>query len=93
VKGVGGYGRYDDDPGHVGCPRAQSDMTPCIARDGRLALDGSECVGCGAAPGRLLSELAAAAGVDVDRSGSAAVQADRLRGSVRDLTEPLAQQR
>jgi hypothetical protein len=33
-----GYGRYNDDPEHVGCPRARSDMTPCIARDGCSAL-------------------------------------------------------
>ena len=35
-KGICGYGRYDDDPNCVGCPRARSDMTPCIARDGHL---------------------------------------------------------
>ena len=33
------------------CPREQSAMTPCIARDGRLAesiaVDGARCVGCG----------------------------------------------
>lgn len=39
-----GYGRYDDR--HIGCPRAKSDMTPCVARDGRLATDDGECVGC-----------------------------------------------
>lgn len=61
-KGPGGYGRYDDDPRHVGCPRARSDMTPCIARDGRLAMAGeppADCVGCGQTPSALLGELAA----------------------------------
>lgn len=60
MKGLAGYGRYDDDPGHVGCPRAKTDMTPCIARDGSvcLASDPEVCVGCGASPGRLLRELA-----------------------------------
>lgn len=57
-----GYGRYKDDPKHIGCPRAKSDMTPCIARDGHSALadsiGGAEtCVGCGAAPTDLLNEL------------------------------------
>ncbi len=32
------------------CPYEQSDMTPCIARDGHLAvamaIDGTVCVGC-----------------------------------------------
>ena len=32
------YGRYNDDPDHIGCPRAKSDMTPCVARDGQLAV-------------------------------------------------------
>jgi hypothetical protein len=58
MKGPGGYGRYDDDPGHVGCPRAASDMTPCMARDGKLALaDDGVCVGCGANPAEELRDL------------------------------------
>lgn len=53
-----GYGRYDDDPTHVGCPRAKSDMTPCAARDGYLAVDDSNvCVGCDRNPANLLKEL------------------------------------
>jgi hypothetical protein len=56
--GPEGYGRYDDDPEHVGCPRAQSDMTPCIARDGAVCLaDDDMCVGCGANPCDLLAAL------------------------------------
>ena len=65
VRGPGGYGRYDDDPEHVGCPYAKSDMSPCIARDGHLALAGipesgrRDCVGCGLTPRHLITELAA----------------------------------
>jgi hypothetical protein len=58
VKGILGYGRYNDDPDHVGCPRQRSDMTPCVARDGALAqADGSMCVGCDRQPVTLLQEL------------------------------------
>lgn len=58
MKGPLGYGRYDDAPGVVGCPRARSDMTPCVARDGQMAetTDGS-CVGCGKNAADLLREL------------------------------------
>jgi len=31
----------------LACPREKSDMTPCIARDGSLALTKNKCVGCG----------------------------------------------
>jgi hypothetical protein len=58
VKGPLGYGRYDDDPDHIGCPYAQSDMTPCVARDGALAqADDGVCVGCGHKPANLLRDL------------------------------------
>lgn len=53
----GGYGRYKDDPTHVGCPRAKSDMTPCAARDGRLADEAGVCVGCGVNVADALTEL------------------------------------
>ncbi len=57
-KGPGGYGRYDDDPEWIGCPRAKTDMTPCVARDGHVgALDDGLCVGCGENPADLLSAL------------------------------------
>jgi hypothetical protein len=53
-----GYGRYFDDPEHIGCPRANSDMTPCVARDGRSACaDDGVCVGCGEHPAYLLRDL------------------------------------
>lgn len=33
---------------HIDCPRAKSDMTPCVLRDGELAADDRGCcVGCG----------------------------------------------
>lgn len=63
TKGPAGYGRYNDDPDQVGCPRARSDMTPCIARDGKLALSSgmlAVCAGCAQTPASLITELAAA---------------------------------
>jgi hypothetical protein len=59
MRGVLGYGRYDDAPEHVGCPRARSDMTPCVARDAALAVTEptGECVGCGVHPAILLTQL------------------------------------
>jgi hypothetical protein len=60
MKGVLGYGRYDDDLDRVGCPRAKTDMTPCVARDGAPAADeDGECVGCGAHSADLFKELVA----------------------------------
>jgi hypothetical protein len=39
------------DPGELVCPREHSDMTPCIARDGDLAVAFKSsyqiCIGCG----------------------------------------------
>lgn len=58
-KGLLSYGRYPD--GHIGCPRAKTDMTPCVARDGTLAQGGDvasgPCVGCGEEPADLLVAL------------------------------------
>jgi hypothetical protein len=96
TRGLGGYGRYDDDPGHVGCPRAQSDMTPCIARDGHLALAGdppSDCVGCGQAPGALLRVLGGVYPPATERAQGIAMAdpkacADLLTELVREATEP-----
>lgn len=76
ARGICGYGRYPD--GHVGCPRAKSDMTPCIARDGHTALaDDMTCVYCSAHPKDLLDELRAA-GVNTGTARS------RVRGSLWD---------
>ena len=62
MKGIQGYGRYDDAPEHVGCPRARSDMTPCVARDGNIAVaDNGQCAYCGEYPGDLLRDLVRAA--------------------------------
>lgn len=63
VKGVLEYGRYDEDPEHIGCPRAMSAMTPCVARDGTTATtlntNGAfeQCVGCGRDVAGLFAEL------------------------------------
>ena len=98
MRGIAGYGRYDDDPGHVACPRAKSDMTPCIARDGHLAVAGTDdkpglmcCVGCEQAPATLLAELARKyrrAG-QVTVTGSPRDVADVLAREVLQATEPL----
>jgi hypothetical protein len=103
AKGPAGYGRYDDDPGHVGCPWAGSgtaaDMVPCVARDGSLALSGGAervCVHCGHTPWFLLRDLAAeyppAAGPTQEArlSEDPGQLADRLKVLVRQATEPLA---
>lgn len=55
--GPGGYGRYDDDPEHVGCPRARTSETPCVARDAYALDDRELCLGCDRRPDRLLREL------------------------------------
>jgi hypothetical protein len=57
--GPGGYGRYNDAPEHVGCPRAKTDMTPCVARDGETASydTSGHCVGCDQHPANLLRDL------------------------------------
>jgi hypothetical protein len=91
VKGISGYGRYDDDPDHVGCPYAKSDMTPCIARDGRLALADATraCVGCGWAADHHLRELRDDGVVDAVVGGPEEIQADHLRDVVRRETEQL----
>jgi hypothetical protein len=55
-----GYGRYADDPTHIGCPRARTDMSACVARDGSTAtLDDATCAGCRADPADLLRDLVA----------------------------------
>jgi hypothetical protein len=42
----------------IDCPRAKTDMTPCIARDGKNALaDDDMCVGCYVKPKAALRDL------------------------------------
>lgn len=44
-------------PGDLQCPRERSPMTPCVARDGSLAVaDDGVCVGCGEDPVHLLAD-------------------------------------
>ena len=94
--GPAGYGRYDDDPQAVGCPRARSPRSRCVARDGRQALDyapaGEDllCHGCAHELIGLIEELAAgyppAAGLDV--LGEQEALADDFALMVREATEP-----
>lgn len=104
VRGIAGFGRYDDDQDHVACPYAQSDMTPCIARDGNTALGGEyglsrTCIGCWSDPKALIGELAAAGYAPAatvalppgagELPDEAAAWALILTGMVRTATEPL----
>lgn len=91
MKGVLDYGRYNDSPETVGCPRAKSDMTPCIARDGRLALaDNGWCVGCNLSPGKLVAELADALGQPrPNPKTNPDAAADRLKSMVWTATQIL----
>lgn len=63
TRGPLGYGRYDSDPEHVGCPHAKTDMTPCAARDGQVATYSTplamagHCVGCEKHAADLLRDL------------------------------------
>jgi hypothetical protein len=44
----------------ITCPRAKTDMTPCVARDGKAACTGDgKCVGCAHHPADLLTDLVA----------------------------------
>ena len=64
TRGPLGYGRYPD--GHVGCPRAKTDMTPCVARDGcSAAANDGTCVYCEEHPADLLAELVRAVTADL----------------------------
>lgn len=44
------FARTNLEPNELVCPRENSDMTPCICRDGRLAQTDDEkyCIGCNA---------------------------------------------
>ena len=96
MKGPGGYGRYDNDPGYVGCPYALNDMTPCIARDGHLALAWNSaidqiCAGCGHTPEHHIEDLARdyePAAHLVARVMDPEQAADDFRDMVRAATEP-----
>lgn len=97
TRGPAGYGRYDSDPEHVGCPYARTSETPCVARDGRLALDGDQvCAGCDHPPVFLIEDLAiewpAALDLlpddDEEYVGDPDVLADEFAITVREATAP-----
>jgi hypothetical protein len=94
MRGVAGYGRYDDDQVHVGCPWAKSDMSPCVARDGHLALGGEpprQCVGCGNDVPYLIRDLAddyQPARVPAPALENPREAADRFRRLVWEATKP-----
>lgn len=86
--GPGGYGRYNDDPSEIGCPRAKSYMSPCVARDGHLACaDDGVCVGCGQHPVMLLEELRRLISADSHPPTTAERAADQLTVLVREVTQ------
>lgn len=96
ARGVAGYGRYDDDPAHVGCPWARSDMSPCVARDGRLALGGEpprQCTGCGNDVPYLIRDLADDYPPAREPAGpeNPAEAAGRFRRLVWEATKPQAE--
>lgn len=96
AKGPAGYGRYDDDPQHIGCPFAKSDMSPCIARDGRICMAGDPpevCVTCAHDPGYLLADLANdyEPAREYARTGDPQIDADRFAELVRAATEPVTE--
>ena len=97
ARGPAGYGRYDDDPAHVGCPWAKSDMTPCVARDGHLAITTrpAVCVGCGNTLPYLLADLAddwPRAGDEPVTLGDEDADAERFRRLVWEATKPVTEE-
>ncbi|MCV7174903.1 hypothetical protein [Mycolicibacterium sphagni] len=88
TRGICGYGRYDNDPDWVGCPRAKTSETPCIARDGHLALGDRSCISCDARPWALLRELRRAGAVQYPDPSQSSAAADKLRDVIREITTP-----
>lgn len=51
------FERTSIQPKELSCPREESFMTPCVARDGDLAMtEDKVCVGCGACVIELLND-------------------------------------
>lgn len=77
----------------IDCPRARSFMTPCIARDGRLALDDveMECVGCSITPKAAMADLAGRFPPAKShlQSNNSLTLADRFRDRVAEYVEGL----
>jgi len=52
------------------CPREKSYMTPCVARDGHLALaDNNACVGCGFTLEQIVDDYARLVALYVEVTG------------------------
>jgi hypothetical protein len=91
MNGPAGYGRYDDDPEHVGCPFARSDKSPCAARVGRLALDPEDrCAGCSNTMEYLAEDLAGyyEPARTLLAAGSPVTLADEFAAMIQEITEP-----
>ena len=93
TKGPAGYGRYNDTPEWVGCPWSRTSESPCVARDGQLALAGDPpetCVCCGNEPAFLLEDLAREypPADQVLAVGDPSGLADEFAALVRQATEP-----
>ena len=84
IPKVLGYTRYEDEQQVVVCPRAETRTTPCIARDGALALSEDEglCVSCGCSPWQELVNLRG------DLPAEPASDANELQQLVRRVTAP-----
>lgn len=90
-KGPAGYGRYDESPEVIGCPFARRDTSPCVARDGRLALDeDGTCAGCANDITFLVRDLIAdyRPGREFIFTPDTALNADEFADLVREATEP-----
>jgi hypothetical protein len=93
VKGPAGYGRYDDDPGYVGCPWARTSRSRCVARDGQEGLTGGctqLCAGCFNTVEDLIEELAEAYSPAraLLPGGDPVRMATEFAVAVREATEP-----
>jgi hypothetical protein len=91
VTGPAGFGRYDSDWAHVACPFARTRRSPCIARDGRLALEGGViCEGCAMEPAELAEALAVMypPAEALRAAGDPVTLADSFAEFVREMTEP-----
>ena len=60
-------GRTGISPKELECPREKSDMTPCVARDGDVAMtEDGKCIGCGDDIQELINEEMKKFGIKYD---------------------------